>query len=249
MIDLNSKDKTAVIQLSRGVTNAINYDLVNELSTMLSELEKSAVVNSIVISSKTEKFFSIGFDLPELIKYSKNQFSDFFHSFNLLCMQIYTFPKPVIAAIKGHATAGGCILAICCDYRIIGEGKILMGLNEIKLGVPLPYPCYLILNELVGSASIRKISDFGDFYLPDQLKEMGMIDKVVPVNKVLPESMNMAKTIGSYSPFAFSLIKRERIEKVEKLVNQNLKSREKEFINLWYSDEVRRKLAEAEKNY
>ncbi len=249
MIDLEITNEIAVIQLSRGVTNAINYAFVEKFSKILQKLHESTEVKSIVISSKTEKFFSIGFDLPELIEYSQSQFADFFHSFNLFCMQLYTFPKPVIAALKGHATAGGCILATCCDYRIIADGKKYMGLNEIKLGVPLPYPCYLILKDLVGATYIREICEFGDFYLPDRLKIMGLVDSVQPANEVFPISMEKAKILGSYSPSAFSLIKRDRVEVVEELVKWNLESKEKEFVNLWYSKEVRNKLFEAAKKY
>lgn len=77
-------------------------------------------------------------------------------------LALYTLPKPVVAAITGHAIAGGCILALCCDYRFISEGRKLMGLNEVKLGVPVPYLADRVLHALVGTRYAREIIESGE---------------------------------------------------------------------------------------
>ena len=157
MIDLKYKDKVAVLKLDRGVTNAINLEVINELAKVLKAVKADTNVHALVLSSTNDKFFSIGFDIPQLYNLSKKDFKLFYEIFNESCMGLYTFPKPTVAAITGHAIAGGFILALCCDYRIIGKGRKLMGLNEIKLGVPVPYLADCVLQNLIGIRNSREI--------------------------------------------------------------------------------------------
>ena len=109
--------------------------------------------------------------------------------FNQVCMELYTMPKPTVAAVTGHAIAGGCILALCCDYRFAAEGRKLMGLNEIRLGVPVPYLADCVLRQIVGARNAREIMETGEFYLPEQSLQIGMIDRVLPLEKVVADSI------------------------------------------------------------
>ncbi|MEE8391251.1 MAG: enoyl-CoA hydratase/isomerase family protein [Anaerolineae bacterium] len=131
------RDRVAIVKLNRPVTNALNLQLVDELTETLQNVRHDANVHSLVLGSSNEKFFSIGFDIPQLFELDRESFTKFYQAFNRVCLDLYTLPKPTVAAIPGHAIAGGCILALCCDYRLIAQGRKLMGLNEIKLGVPI----------------------------------------------------------------------------------------------------------------
>jgi len=163
------RDEVAVLKLNRGVTNALNLQLVSQLAENLQTVRDDSDVQGLVLSSFNEKFFSIGFDIPELIKLTIDDFRVFYQVYNRICVDLYTLPKPTIAAITGHAIAGGCILALCCDYRFIAEGRKLMGLNEIKLGIPVPYPGDCILQHVVGTRNAREIMGTGEFYDPEVL--------------------------------------------------------------------------------
>ncbi len=244
-IEVTSSEGVAVVKLSRGTTNAINLDLIRDLSDYLKVAGEDTKISGLVLTSANEKFFSIGFDIPGLINLEEKDFSEFYRAFNRLCVDMYTFPKPVIAAITGHAVAGGCILTICCDYRYISEGKKLMGLNEIKLGVPLPYPADRILRQVVDDHSVRKILDTGDFFPPEETLKMGLVDEVMPLQQVLPTSVGKIKSIVSFSLEAFRMIKQNRTEKVAAQIQAELTEKEKIFIDLWYTPETREKLKAA----
>lgn len=133
LIHVEHQDEVVLLKLNRGITNALNLQLVNQLAEHLQNVRANSDVHGLVLGSSNEKFFSIGFDIPELFELARKDFRVFYHAFNRVSMALYTLPKPTIAAITGHAIAGGCILALCCDYRFIAEGRKLMGLNEIKL--------------------------------------------------------------------------------------------------------------------
>lgn len=245
MIKTEHHEKVLVIKMDRGVTNAINLALIRELTKILDKAKKDSAVHSLVLTSANEKFFSIGFDIPRLYELDKRGFKTFFQAFNKLCLDLYTFPKPIIAALAGHAIAGGCILALCCDYRMISEGKKLMGLNEIKLGVPVPYAADCILRELVGFHYAREILDMGEFYRPEELFEMGMVDELLPLKEVLAKSIEKARTLGSLPQEPFITIKGNRTERVVAQITKHLKKKEEIFLKQWFSEEARQRLKEA----
>lgn len=249
MILIEHYEKVSVVKLNRDVTNALNSTMIDKLSKSLQKLKDDPNIHGIVITSSNEKFFAIGFDIPELFELTREDFRQFYHSFNQLCLALYTFPKPTIAAIPGHATAGGCILALCCDYRFIAEGRKLMGLNEIKLGVPVPYPAECILQQLIGTRIARNIMNSGEFFEPEKLIQIGMVDKVLPQDQLLTQAIEEARELGSFSHQAFSMIKQNRVEMIEAQILKNLAEKERYFVDCWYADETRDRLKEAMKKF
>jgi enoyl-CoA hydratase/carnithine racemase len=235
----------AIIRLSRGVTNALNLELVNELLQVIKEAKLDAAICGIVLASANDKFFSIGFDIPQLYHLPPDEFAIFYRAFNRLCLDLYTLPKPTAAAITGHATAGGCILALCCDYRMVAQGHKLMGLNEIKLGVPVPYVADRILRQLVGQRLARVIIDTGAFYNPEQSLDLGLIDQVLPLADVILATIEKVHGLGSHPRKAFAEIKRYRTGHVSQEAEPRLDETDRAFIDCWYAAETRHLLQEA----
>jgi enoyl-CoA hydratase/carnithine racemase len=245
MLQYECIDRIAVIRLNNGTTNAINLGLISALSNKLRGIQDDLNVQCVVLTSSNDKFFSIGFDIPLLYYLSKDKFKEFYLAFNQLCLDLYTCTKPTIAAITGHAVAGGCIIALCCDYRYIAEGHKLMGLNEIKLGLPIPYPGDCILRDLVGTRVAREMAETGSFYEPEKLLQIGMVDKVLPLENVLAESFKKMKTLASYSKRAVDMVKRNRVLRIKNEILEHLKEKERFFIECWHLDETRTLLKEA----
>jgi enoyl-CoA hydratase/carnithine racemase len=249
MVLSEHQDGVAVLKLNRGVTNPLNLALIRELSESVQDAKDESIVRGVVLTSANEKFFSIGFDLPELIELGKEDFSVFYRAFNQLCVDLYTLPKPTIAAVTGHAVAGGCILALCCDYRFIAEEHKLMGVNEVKLGVPVPYPGDCILRHLVSSQNSREILLRGEFYEPSDLPVMGMVDKVLPLEDVLTVSIDRARRLGTLPVGPFQAIKHNRVEPVVAEIEARLAEKEETFMELWFSREAQVLLREATKKF
>jgi len=235
----------AILYLSRGVTNALNLELVAGLSQAIEEVKQDAELGGLVLTSANDKFFSIGFDIPQLFDLSPDDFATFYRAFNRLCLDLYALPKPSAAAITGHATAGGCILALCCDYRIIAQGRKLMGLNEIKLGVPAPYAADRILRQLVGQRIARDVIDTGAFYQPEEALRLGLVDQALLLPEVLPAAIEKVRGLGSSTGEAYSEIKRYRTELVLQQVEPRLDETDRAFIGCWYAPAARERLKEA----
>jgi enoyl-CoA hydratase/carnithine racemase len=245
MLSIDYHDTVAVVKLKREVTNALNLELLNQLADILHRVKHDPNTRGLVLASSNEKFFSIGFDIPHLFELSREDFGLFYTTYNRVCLDLYTLPKPTVAAITGHAIAGGCILTLCCDYRFIAEGRKLMGVNEIKLGVHVPYPGDYVLRQIVGARTARDAMESGEFYPSEQLLERGMVDQVLPLEQVLPASIEKAQSLGAFPQEAFAVIKRNRVETVEAQIRARLEEKERFFIECWYSDETRQLLREA----
>ena len=245
LIAVERRQGTAILALTRGVTNAINLELVSELSEALRHIADDPGCRGLVLTGANEKFFSIGLDIPELFPLSPGEFTIFYRAFNRLCLDLFTLPRPTVAALAGHAIAGGCILALCCDYRLITEDKKLMGLNEIKLGVPVPYPADRILHNLAGWRVAREVMDDGEFYGGAELLTRGLVDLVLPAEKVLPAAVEKAAELSAHSLEAFALIKRNRTGPVRTGILADLDERERRFVEQWYAPRTRELLEEA----
>jgi enoyl-CoA hydratase/carnithine racemase len=248
-IRLERRDTVRIAELNRGVTNPINGKLISELHGIVRELEEDPQPGALVLTSPNPKFFSIGFDIPELFGLARGEFASFYHSFNRLCLDLFTLPRPTIAALTGHATAGGCILAMCCDVRFIAAGRKLMGLNEIHLGVPIPYPTDRILLHLVGFRNARDITDTGEFFPPERLLEMGLVDRILPPDRVVAEATDWALEASRRPQRAFARIKANRTGEIREQILKSLQDREEEFVDCWYSEPARSRLEEAMKKF
>jgi enoyl-CoA hydratase/carnithine racemase len=249
LITTTHSDGTAIIKLNRGVTNALDLELIVELAETLQITRDDPKTHSVVLSSTNDKFLSIGFDIPQLFSLPRKDLETFYHVFNQACLKLFTLLKPTVAAITGHAIAGGCILALCCDYRFMADGRKLMGLNEIKLGVPVPYLADCVLKNLVGVRAAREIMERGEFYSSGKAVQIGMVDQVLPLEQVLSKSIETARELGFSPHKAFEIIKRNRIEIVEAQVLARLEEKEQSFIDCWYSSEARDRLREAIKKF
>jgi enoyl-CoA hydratase/carnithine racemase len=248
MVSVEQNDRIAVLKLDRSITNALNLQHVTELAEAVERVKRNSEVRGMVLTSANEKIFSLGFDIPWLYEAGPEEVGRFFRFFNKTCLTLYTLPKPTLAAINGHAVAGGCILALCCDYRYIAEGRKLMGLNEIKLGVPVPYLPDCILRQLVGVRNARDMMETGEFYPSERLLQLGMVDEVLPPETLLSRAIAKAAELGSM-PQAYALIKQNRVETIEAQVLQHGEEKTDAFLRAWSAEDTRERLKEAIKKF
>lgn len=181
---LSVQDKIAYLTLNRGTSNAINSEMVNELRDIFQTLDKDDNVGGLILTGK-EGFFSAGLDLIELYDYNETQIKTFWHDFLDMVSVMVAFKKPIISAISGHSPAGGCVLAICSDYRVMAEGKYVIGLNEVPVGIIVPDTIFHIYAFWLGQANAYRFLLEGKLMRTDEALAVGLVDEVVPINTLI----------------------------------------------------------------
>jgi enoyl-CoA hydratase/carnithine racemase len=235
----------AVLTLNNGVTNPIGPDLVNELSENLHEIRNEA---SGMVLCGGEKFFSIGFDLPVLIKMNRPEMSDFFYQFNQLTLDLYTVPFPSACAVAGHAIAGGNILALACDYRFAVPDTKKIGVNEIRLGLPVPYLADMILRQIVGDRAATRMLYTGEFLSLADAASIGLIDATCSAERLRSTATEKITGLAAFDTRAFSAIKMNRIEVIRGSYERNGTTKNEIFLDCWFSESTQKILkATAEK--
>jgi enoyl-CoA hydratase/carnithine racemase len=250
LVTVERVSNVAILRLNRGVTNPLSQEFLEHILRTVCDLRDDLEgIDALLITSNSDKFFSIGFDLPELHSSDIAAVKLFYETFNKLCLDLYSFPRPTIAGILGHAIAGGCILATCCDYRYIADGKKLMGLNEIKLGIPIPYISLVLLEQTLGERSAKMVVESGEFYGPEQLKLLGWVDEVLPSDQVVDRAVEFIRTISSYPKEALVLNQHKFKNDIREKIDANLDDDVQGFLACWETDEVQRLVAEAIKTF
>lgn len=237
-LELDHAGGVAVVEMGRGKVNAIEQTMVMELRSLLDRLRDDAETHSLVLTGRG-KFFSFGFDVPHLYDLSKEEFAVFLTAFTDLYTALYMFPKPVVAAVNGHAIAGGCMLAIACDRRVMVEGKAKIALNEVTFGSLVFAGSVEILRRLAGQTNAEEILMTGKLYTPQEALDLGLVDKVAVADELIPQAIDEARRLGEGDPKAFAGIKRllrdPVIEEMRRLESRSIR----EFVEQWYSPSTR----------
>lgn len=183
-IETSIKDGLAIITLSRGKSNSMNRQMVTELGDMLHNIANDSNIGGVLLTGK-EHFFSAGLDLIELYNYNEEEAKSFWHLFLNFVAQITAFKKPLVAAINGHSPAGGCVIALACDARVMAEGKYIIGLNEVPVGIIVPNSIFNLYAFWLGKAAATRNLLEGKLFSPDEALNVGLVDELVKPESIL----------------------------------------------------------------
>src|ERR1051325_3329161 len=205
-IELQHSDGIATLTLTRGKVNALNGPAVAQLREALGSLERDPDTRAVIVTGAGQ-FFSFGFDIPEFLTFSREQFSEYLTAFTDLYAYAFLYPKPLVAALNGHTIAGGCMLALACDYRIMVSGKAKISLNEISFGSSVFAGSTEMLRFWVGGAKATAILVSGELYAADEALGLGLVNEVAGGNDLMTRAHQVASGLAmKYQP-AYASIK------------------------------------------
>ncbi len=200
---LSINDKLAVITLDRGRSNPINHQMVKELSACIKTLENDDDIGGLILTGK-EGFFTSGVDLIEAYDYNKEQIRAFWTDFLALQALLAAFKKPLVAAISGHSPAGGCVMAICCDYRVMVEGEYIIGLNEIPVGIVVPDLVFSLYAFWLGERKAYQSLLEGKLFKVNEALQIGLIDEVCAAENLLSTAEKKIRAYMKLNPVTWS---------------------------------------------
>lgn len=227
----------AVVKINRPKVNAINDEMVRELKAAFDDIARDPDKCAVVLTAEGS-FFSFGLDVPGFLEYKRDQFERSFMQFAKLYYSMFNLPKPLVAAVNGHAAGAGCILALACDQRLMAPGKPKIGLNEITFGATVPYGVVEMLIHAVGSSRASEILYGGAFYSAEEAKALGLVNEVLPLEGLLEAAVKRAADLGARAPEAFASIKLMLKSASAARIVSREKDSIKEFIDIWYSEKV-----------
>ena len=169
--------RTCVLRLDKARGNAIDEPLVEALTEAAAELARDDGVQGVLIASAHPKLFCPGLDLVALAEYDRGSMERFMTAFFVAVWALYGLPKPVVAAVSGAAVAGGCILALTADHRVLRRGAPI-GLNEVKVGVPLPWSVTRLLRASVPPQALGRIALLGRNFADEEALAAGLADEL-----------------------------------------------------------------------
>lgn len=205
MIQVDDRDGVAVLRMVRGKGNALNTEFLEALVRALNEVEQSSA-QAMVITGEG-KIFCAGVDLPTVAAGGADYLQSFLPALTAFLRRLALFPRPVVAAVNGHAIAGGCIGVLACDYRVLAEGRGRLGLTELLVGVPFPTWALEIARFGLPDRSLQEVVYTGKTFLPDEALARGFVDEIVPAERLLDRAIQVARRFADVAPETFTLTK------------------------------------------
>ena len=234
LISAIESDKILKIDFVRYPVNAINHQFLTELNKILDKYKDSNNSSVVLISGANLKFFSFGLDIPEYLKLNRIDLKD---SLNLLvstCKKIYQYPKITISKINGHATGGGCMIALSTDFRYMADGKSKIALNEVNIGLSLFSSTIQILKSIVGAQNAKTILYSGKMFSPHEAKDLGLVDLVYDSDELVE------KNVLSYAKKDIDAIKdlKKSLNIYDESVLQDSDEKLELFLDIFYSEKT-----------
>ncbi|RJE80916.1 enoyl-CoA hydratase [Paracoccus sp. JM45] len=235
------EDEVALIRLNRPeALNALNATLLDELSSALAEADRNDKVRCIVLTG-SEKAFAAGADIKEM---SQKSFVEVYEQdlFGAQIEKITRVRKPVIAAVSGYALGGGCELAMVCDFIICAENA-KFGQPEINLGVCAGIGGTQRLTRFVGKSKAMEMNLTGRFMDAAEAERSGLVSRVVPTPKLIPEAMSTARKIAEKSQVAVKTVKESVNRAYETTLHEGLLFERRAFHALFATEDQKEGMA------
>ena len=243
---IEEQGAVAVLRFNNGVTNAISTELLDDLTEAVRRI-KSEFKGMVLAGG--EKFFCIGLDLPALLQLERPDMTDFYIRFNRAVLDLYTLPMPTVCSIAGHATAGGAIFALSTDFRFVSSGRKFIGLNEVKIGLPVPYLGDLLLRQIVGDRCATEMLFGGEFMEPEQAYSAGLVDAICSPEELEAKAVAKISELAALPPGGIAAIKINRVDSVRSRYEEMRHSDIDLFQNCWFNPEVQEVLKESAKKF
>lgn len=237
MISSESRDRVTVVRLGHGKVNAFDIELMRGWVAELARLEQADT--SAVVLTGTGSVFSAGVELRRLTTGGRDYVKAFLPLMGDAFFKTFTFPKPLVAAVNGHAIAGGCVLACACDYRVMTEGKGRIGTPELSVGVPFPSMAMEILRLVVPPHRLQAVIYQGLTCTPADALANGFVDEIAAPDAFLDRAVEVAAHLGRLPPASFSLTKRIIRQPSRDRVVRYMRSVDEEVLEAWMSAPVR----------
>lgn len=231
MIGVTRHGNIALLTLANGKANALDIEFCRALTGQINTLKKPPV-EAVVITAEGP-IFSAGVDLLRAGKDGAKYLRQFLPTLNKMFEAVFNFPKPVVAAVNGHAIAGGCVLACCADYRLMARGNGRIGVTELLVGLPFPALAFEVMRFVTGPRHFAELIYTGETLPPNEAMERGLLHEVVEPAMLQERALDAARMLAQISPAAFTQTKQQMRLGVTDRIKRDGKRTDAAVTKLW----------------
>jgi enoyl-CoA hydratase len=228
-------DKVTVVQFDHGPMSALDLEFLLALRAELAELADS---DTALVLTGTGSAFSAGVDLFRVLDGGADYVAQFIPALSGAFDDLFAYRRPVVAAVNGHAIAGGCVIAACADHRFMAEGWGRIGVPELLVGVAFPAIALAAVRYATGDVGVADLVYSGATLLPAEAQRRGLVDEVVPEAELLDRAVAKAEQLASIPPAAFVHSKRSLRDRYWTEVDETGHQRDAEMLEVWKSPET-----------
>jgi enoyl-CoA hydratase len=205
VIEASERDGVVLLRLAEGKANAMSLEFCQ---TLTARFQGAAHAPAVVLTGSGH-IFSAGVDLLRLLEGGAPYIRAFLPALSTMFMTVFSHPRPVVAAINGHAVAGGCVLACAADKRLMARDAGRIGVTELIVGVPFPPVAMEIMRAATALQYLEDALFGGATYAPAEAVARGLVHEVVDPQALIDRAVAAAKSLAALSPPAFALTKRQ----------------------------------------
>jgi enoyl-CoA hydratase len=206
MIEIEQRDDgVAVVTLTHGKANVMDLEFCTALAERFEAL--AAKPPAAVVMTGQGRIFSAGVDLNRLVDGGADYANAFLPSLDRMLLAVLGLPCPVVAAVNGHAIAGGCLLACAADRRLMARGSGRAGMPELRVGVPFPPVALELARASVRPHALQRAIAGGETFDPETALAVGLIDDLVDAERLLDRSIDLAVDLATIAAPAYALTK------------------------------------------
>lgn len=222
--------------------NALDQPLMAELRDRLRELAASDAP-AVVLASSHASLFCPGWNLKLLVDADREAVGSFLNDFNALILELFSYPGPTAAAIGGHSVAGGCLLSLCCDLRVMATGQARQGLSELNLGIPVPATGLRMMRARLSSPAVDDLVFRGEGCPATRAQELGIVHRTAATADTLAVTeIELAKLAGRPRR-AYTESKRFLLEEAWEKMRQGTPDEDTAFLDCWFEEETKARIA------
>jgi 3,2-trans-enoyl-CoA isomerase len=240
MLDQIRHDDILELRLARPPVNALDAGLIRALRDAIEAAPREGA-RGIILSGRSG-MFSGGLDVPSLLQLDRDGMAQLWRDLFSTCAALARSPIPSVAAITGHSPAGGAVLSIFCDYRIMARGAYRIGLNEVQVGLFVPEPIQRGLRRLVGNYRAERLMVAGAMVESEQALATGFVDELVDVDHVVARAQLWLSELLALPPRAMSETRRVARADLADSFADVASLDVTEFVDGWFGEESQRVL-------
>jgi Delta3-Delta2-enoyl-CoA isomerase len=230
------------LRLDRPPANALSPELISALRQAV-ESAPGDGARALVLSG-SPRMFSGGLDVPHLIQLDRPAIAATWRDFYAMMRVLATSPVPLAAAITGHAPAGGAVLSLFCDFRVMSEGAFKIGLNEVPVGIPLPPVIFKAMRRVVGSRQAERLCVQGLLISGDEALRVGLVDELAAPGRVVERAVEWCRSLLALPPRAMTVTRGLARADLAALFAEETGAEVEGVLEDWFGEETQRTLRE-----